>query len=333
MENDTQIPSPPPKKNRFPWKALGILISAFAVIVLVYVMYAAYFSYVQLQKMQIDESMIFASDIEHLKTKMDFLQKSLNESQSSQAQHMQDVTDSLQKLEKITGDEKQFVIADADYLVKLANQNINLEHNVPDAINLLKKADQTLQGLNNAKALAVREALAKDIASLQSAPVMDITGIFMRLNALSGELQRLPLITKLPETKENSAGTVQHENLSWWKRGLQNTWDSLRSLVVVRYNMKGRMPLISPGQETFLYGLMTTEVMHAEWGLLHGNNEIYQASLMNVKKYVEEYFISNASTTVATIQELNALLSMNVQPVSKDISDSMQAISALKKGE
>lgn len=328
MENETQISSP---KKRFPWKGFGVLMSAFAVIVILYVMHAVYFSFITLQKMQQAQSRAFQRDIALLKIKTDFLQKFSNETQQNQAQQMQAVREAIQKFE--TGSEAQFAIENADFLVNYANQTLTLDHNVLGAINVLKKADQTLQGMNNAKAIAAREALAKDIANLQSIPIIDVTGIYMRLNALNETLQRLPLITKLPDAKDNAVTSTQNENLSWWKKGLQNTWKSLRDLVVIRYNTKERMPLISPDQETFLYGLLTSEVMHAEWGLLHSNNNIYQTSLSAIKKYVEEYFVSNAAPTLSVIRELRELAAINIQPQPKEISGSLQSVAALKKGD
>ncbi len=330
MENETETS---PKKKHFSWKGLGILFSALAVVVLLCVGYGAYMSYVSLQKMQIREASIFESDIQILKNNVDDLRKSLADSQSKQSEQMKNVEDSIQKIEQTPGIEAQFKIAEVDFLIKFANQTLTLDHNIPDTIQILKKADEALQNVSDTNVIALREALAKDIANLQSAPIIDTTGIYMRLNALNDELQRLPLITKISQENNNIPAENNNENLSWWKKGLQNTWDSLRSLVVVRYNTKGRMPLISPGQETFLYGLMTTDVMHAEWGLLHGNNTIYQTSLTNIKKYVDEYFVSNASQTIALVNELNALQQFDVQMVSKDISNSLQAVNALKKGE
>lgn len=330
METETQ--TPPPPKKRFPWKGLGILCSAFAVIVMIYVFYASYVSYVQLQKMQLGESSVFESSIQALKNDVFDLQKSLQTSQANQADQLKYFEATLQKFEKNPGMEMQLIISEVDFLVKFANQTLILDHNISGTISILKKADETLQSVSDPKVITLREALAKDIANLQSAPVIDTTGIYMRLNALNDELQRLPLITKVPEENANVPTPNKNENLSWWKKGLQNTWDSLRSLVVVRYNTKGRMPLISPGQETFLYGLMTSEIMHAEWGLLHGNNAIYQTSLSNIQKYVDEYFVSNASGTVAVKNELKALQQFNVQMESKDISSSLQAVAALKKG-
>ena len=45
---------------------------------------------------------------------------------------------------------------------------------------LLQSADQEIRDVNDAKFLSIRKALATDIANLQAAPRMDVTGIYVR---------------------------------------------------------------------------------------------------------------------------------------------------------
>jgi uroporphyrin-3 C-methyltransferase len=325
-ENETQTIT---KKRRFSWKGTGILFSAFAFIVILCVMYYTYYRFIEMHRLQLSENAAMVEKMEVLKNELGEVIKA----RTHQDEEIQKLNASVQQFEKTQSLDTTFAIANADFLVKLASENLQFENNIPITIELLKKADEAIKNLTAPKVFAAREALAKDIATLQGVPIVDVTGIYMRLNALNNELQKMPLLNQITSSKEQTQNVVPNSDESWWRRGLAHTWQSLTSLVVVRYNDSSRSPLISPGSETYLFENLHAFIMHAMWALLHGNVEVYKASLATTKQYVQEYFVADSSVTSSVLKELNTLYEIDIHPVAPEITDSLQALSALKKGE
>src|SRR5690606_15913112 len=112
-----------------------------------------------------------------------------------------------------------------------------------------QSADQELRTLSNPKYMQLRQTLANDIAHLQSTPVLDMDGIYARLNALQNEIDQLPMITSHAVIAKEVKST--EESMSWWKKGLINSWASLQQLVQIRYNDHQTIPLL-PEQEVII---------------------------------------------------------------------------------
>lgn len=217
----------------------------------------------------------------------------------------------------------------ASYYVKLANDNLQYVNNIPVAVNLLKMADDTVRDLSDARYDDIRKALANDIASLQSAPNVDVTGLYLRLTALNTQLDQLQLPNKLFATEKPAEANTTPSDQSWWQRGLQNTWQALQKIVVIRYDEKNTQPFITPEQQLFLYQNVHAMLAQAIWGLLHGQTAIYQGGLKQTSDWVKKYFVADSSVTHATLNELDELQKIDIHPTNPTIMDSLQAFKKL----
>lgn len=218
----------------------------------------------------------------------------------------------------------QWRVSEADFLVKLANDKIHFENNFSLAITLLQAADQEIRDLNDAQLLPVRKALASDIVALQAVPAVDTTGIYLHLAALNEQISTLPLPNK-PSASTGPVVTTVNENLPWWKRGLEQTWQQLQKIVVIRYNQKGPLPLIMPDQQTFLLQNLHAILEKSMWALLHRQPDIYQSSLNQAVNWINQYFVADSSITQSVTQQLTQLSQININPALPQNLDSLQA--------
>ena len=222
-------------------------------------------------------------------------------------------TQAITTLQQSQGDSKNvWAMLEAQYLVKLANDNLQFDGNLATVISLLQTADVDLRDLADPRITSIRETLATDIASLQAVKQVDIVGVYARLAALSEQTDKLPLPTKL--TPDDSQAAPIDENLSWWRRGLQQTWRALSKVVIVRYNPNGTLPLITPEQQDFLYENFHAVLEKAMWALLHKQPEIYRSSLQQASDWTKKYFLQDSQVTQAMLTELNALQQIDVRP-------------------
>jgi len=318
-----------PNVRRFNGAYVAIFISILAVVIIVG---AFGYGYSQLTKMNIELTQ-WANDLQSRFTtsqsEIAVLQKSISELEQAAHKSQALSTQQEQVLSEWhaaqQGDLDKWHVAEAQYLVKLANDHLQFSHNNETALILLQQADKVLQNFQDAKILEIRKSIAVDIVNLQALPLIDITALYLRLIALNDQMDQLPLPTNplKSEDKQNSATTIP-SGLPWWKVGLEYAKQMLNKIVIVHYNGSNSLPLILPEEKNFLYQNLHAQMEDAIWGVLHQHAEIYQASLVRMAKWIQQYFVQDAKVTKTMLQQVDELRKVNVQPSVINLSNTLQ---------
>ncbi|UCE89293.1 MAG: uroporphyrinogen-III C-methyltransferase, partial [Pseudomonadota bacterium] len=101
-------------------------------------------------------------------------------------------------LERSTHLRNDWLVAEAEYLIKLANHRLLLDRDVKTALSALGTADERLREAGDPALIPARRALASDMAALRAVPKPDISGISLTLGALGESIDTLPLSTPDP---------------------------------------------------------------------------------------------------------------------------------------
>lgn len=130
---------------------------------------------------------------------------------------------------------RDWLIAEAEYLIKLANHRLVLAHDVATGIQALQAADDRLLEVGSPRFIPLRRALAIDIQKLNAVPKFDIVGISLKLNALQQQVEALPLITPDPKTiEQRSKAESSVSKADSWQDLPRAIWQDLLKLVHVR---------------------------------------------------------------------------------------------------
>jgi uncharacterized protein HemX len=135
------------------------------------------------------------------------------------------------------------------------------------------------------------------------------TDLYTRLVSIDTQLEQLPFLStpNIAKPVSPSVATTTEKSLSWWKKGLQNTWQALGKIVIVRHLDAQAVPLVMPEEKLFLYQNLHAQMETAIWALLHHNGPIYQASLARVIMWIPRYFIQDAPATTNVLEALQTL--------------------------
>ncbi len=220
-------------------------------------------------------------------------------------------------------------MAEAEYLIRLANQRLLTERNTKNATALLLTADEILRDLDEVDLLAVRQALAKSITALRMAPGVDREGLYLQLEALSEQLIKLPLIA--PELLDGAKVVVEQPVTSennWrdkLRQGFYKAVDGLDELIRVRRRNAPLEPLLSPEEDQFLRHNLGMMLEQAQLALLREEPAIYQSSLMKAQQWLEDYFDLNEGAS-QLVEQLSQLEQQNVVQQLPDISGGLEAL-------
>lgn len=329
VDKPTNAPTTTPRARGLFWNNIGILFSAFAIIVILvsiamtsYGLIAANACLAKAFKFMVSEFTQSQAEVMTAQKSMTDLQQTVQQNSNTLKNQTQSITD-LQKSQRTN--KEDFLAAEALFLVKLANDHLQFENNVAVAIKLLQSADQDLTSLTDPRINPVREALATDLAALQRTPQVDVSGIYVRLSILSNEVDKLPVVNAFTSSK-NIAFEKTDETLSWWRRGLNSMSQALQHMVIIRNNQPNIPPFITPDQQAFLYQNLMATFEKAEWGLLHRQQVVYQSSLQQAIDWIKRYIVQDSPMTKQVLANLQELQKMNVQPSVPNVTNSQQAL-------
>ncbi|WP_192035853.1 uroporphyrinogen-III C-methyltransferase [Halomonas sp. YLGW01] len=221
-------------------------------------------------------------------------------------------------------DEREWLHAEVAYLLRLANQRLQLERDVGGAMALLETADTRLGEANNPALLPVRRAVAEELAKLDAVPNVDRTGLYLSLNAQQEQLAELPLKQDVAEIA--AEGSIETPPSGDWQQQLERFGSELKDLVTVRRHEQALEALITPEQESYLRQNVRLVLEQAQLALLKEEPELYRASLDKAVTLIEGYYNTEREGVQASLARLGELREVTIRPELPDISGSQQAM-------
>ncbi len=221
-----------------------------------------------------------------------------------------------------------WLMAEAEYLVKLANIRLLLEKDVATATVALKSADARLAEVADPALLNVRKILSNDIQALVNTPTIDLAGLSVTLSALINNISNLPLQTPDPKThkltqEEQTSASSDVKSIGDLPTAI---WKDIKSLVIIRKHDKPLEPLLAPEQHFFLVQNLSLLLEQSRLALLNGNNVIYQERLTTTKKWINQYFDTEHNVTRNMLASIDELQKIDIDPPLPDISSTFSAI-------
>ncbi len=223
-----------------------------------------------------------------------------------------------------------WLLHEAEYLIRIATRTMWLEHDTSAAIGLLQDADMRLKELKNPDFLPIRQLIRQDIAMLKLIPNLDSEETIMTLMAMNQQLKRLPLaMVKIPEDNSKSADFTLSENASDWRSNLAKTWDKfLADFITVRRRSGNVEPIMSPQYQQNLRENLSLKLQLAQWATSENKQKIYDQTLIEIQQWLNEYFDMNSVENQSFSQDIQQLKS---KVISYDYPNSLLSLNAIRK--
>lgn len=231
-------------------------------------------------------------------------------------QQLQEALDALQHKVLDLDDKRpnDWMLAESEYLVRMAGRKLWLEHDIVSAITLLGNADERIKALNDPSLMPIRKALAEDIAKLKGMPRVDREGLTLKLAALSDQIELLPLSTvSMPEAKAEPDQAVS-ANPDEWESNLKKNWVKFtENFITIRRRDGAVEALLSPQQEIFLRENLKTKLLQAQLAVYREQQALYTDSLEKAQRWLTQYFDVDNSATQYMQSELDKLKGEQIQ--------------------
>ncbi|EIA1288872.1 uroporphyrinogen-III C-methyltransferase [Vibrio vulnificus] len=207
-----------------------------------------------------------------------------------------------------------WLLAEADYLIKLAGRKLFLEHDVVSATSLMESADQRIAALNDPSLVPLRKAMAKDITDLKTIPLIDRDGLVLRLTALQQQVDQLPLANAiLPEAKTVEKQQVSDDINNWQNNLMASLKAFSENFITFRTRDGNVIPLLSPEQHFYLKENIKAKIETAIKAVYQEQGEVYTTSLTTAEAWSQAFFNQDNNTVKEFTQSLKQLSEQKIQ--------------------
>lgn len=261
------------------------------------------------------------SDRRAATSKLESQLESLREQQKS-------AQNAIEVLRSKTGrSETEWRVAEAEYLIRIANDRLKLARDVPTALAALQAADDRLRRAGDPALLDARKRLAHDIQALRSVDQPDVPGLSLALGGLIDEVDKLPLNSPQPSKAAEPPGSAAGPaKAGGWRQALKGVWEELKGLIVVRHPEHPAQPLLPPSQRFFLTQNLRLQLEQARLALLRGDAADYRRRIATAQEWIRTYFDVDAAATRGALDTLARLAKRDVHPSLPDISGALRTL-------
>ncbi|MBW7472235.1 uroporphyrinogen-III C-methyltransferase [Marinobacter sp. M216] len=223
-----------------------------------------------------------------------------------------------------------WLLAEAEYLLRIANQRLMIEKDIRGALSALQAADEVLTESDDIGVYPVRQQLAREILALKGISGVDRTGLYLQLEAAIDSIHQLTdqalINSQAPGFIAEDGGDSSSENGSN-ANALAEGWDTfkttLKQVVVVRRLDEPVKPLLSPDQSAYARLNLQLMLEEAEMAVLRGNQPLFERALAKARNTIDNWYDASNARVMALSNTLTELADRNVDPTLPDISKSL----------
>ena len=225
---------------------------------------------------------------------------------------------SIQSLQLAVADVKgrrpnDWLLAEADYLVKLAGRKLFLEHDAVSATKLMESADQRIAALNDPSLVSLRQSMTNDITKLRTIPLIDRDGLVLRITSLQQQVDHLPLANAiLPEAAVVEKKAVSGDINDWQNNLMTSMKDFSENFITFRSRDGEVIPLLSPEQHFYLRENIKGKLETAIRAVYKEQGDVYNAALKTANEWSTAYLNQDNQSVIEFEKAIKQLSEQNI---------------------
>lgn len=283
-----------------------------------------------------------------IQTKVTLLEGRQTEAQSQQL--------ALEQLyQDLSKNRDEWALAEIEQVLSTASQQLQLAGNVQGALIALQNADSRLAKSEKPQFITIRRAIAKDIEKLKSLPILDLTGIALRLDSVITQVDHIPLwadekavVTvnapkaplrvfpkaSLGDVKNAKTSSKQGTPDDTWSMRFQDYWQSfstemsgeIKQLIRVRSVETPDALLLAPSQGYFARENLKLRLLNARLALLSRNETAFRSDMIAAQDAIAKYFDTRTKQAQTVQALLRQVQGSNLSIEMPTLADSLNSV-------
>lgn len=335
MSEETEVPEVPEQKEHHPVKQSSGGSGAFlAILIALSAAGGVYYLWQQQQGMR-QENRALEQSLNAVEERHNTLVQRID---TLAQHHHPDTEEQVGKVERLVQDlhdrlgqgQREWMIAEVEYLLRIAGNRLTLEHDKDTTVAALKQARERLATLEQDNYLPVIRQIDSDISKLTAISLPDREQIATELAALIGAAEHWPsTVSRKDDTESEPVGETTAETPerdSGWRAMLAGIWDDIRGLVTIRRNGEIPSPMLEPKQHAFLQQNLQLKLEAARLALLAGNTRAYHGSLNEAAEWLQRYFDTSAPAVSEAQGRVRQLAAIDLEPALPALGNNLELL-------
>jgi uroporphyrin-3 C-methyltransferase len=236
----------------------------------------------------------------------------------------------------------EWALAEVEQGVLLAAQQLQLAGNVQAAVLALQAADARLASSSRPQFISLRKSLVRDLDRLRALPMVDMSGLNLRLESVINAIDSLPLAVEARprlntgESTMAAKGAIESASaasLEFWLRLASEFWRDVKGLVRIQRFDRDEPALRAPGQAFLLRENLKLRLLNARLALLAREQWTFRNELKHAQTWLDRYFDSQHASLQTTQAALEQLTSTEINIELPTLNESLAAIKTFKLGK
>ena len=203
-------------------------------------------------------------------------------------------------------------IAEIDFLLRVANERLQLFSDPLAADLALQAADVQIEALDDPMYLSVRQRIASSRQALAAVPRIDRVELSASLGDMQSQLPDLPFSGE----DEKRPEPVLADDAGWW----ESFKHTLASLVTVRRRVPEEQAMLSLEDKDYLRQGLWLQLESARLALMRSDSSAYMDSLERANNALDQFFNNSSSAVQDMLLDIAALQQVEIAPQMPDIS-------------
>ena len=228
---------------------------------------------------------------------------------------------------------KDWLLAQAEYLLRIANQRLVIEKDPSTSEALLEAANDVLAEINDPALMPVRIKIAEELLLLRSQARGQIDTLLMRLNAVSNQLASLNLDKKIVSSKTSNATTTQtaqapeqSNEQNWWQRLVTKLESAFSRAISIQRSEEPHSLPPSPEYSAYLKQNLALRIEQAKLLLMRHRLDAFSTQLGGSIEWARNSFPQNDARIDALLSELLAINEARPHQEDLEISGSLELL-------
>jgi len=246
----------------------------------------------------------------------------------------QQVTNISQKAIEVTNrGQKGWILAEIDYLLRIANRRLQIARDVNGAIAALQGASQRIYDLGDLSLFYIRQQLSKDIGQLKALHQIDVNGTAMAIDQMITHLSELPFKSVEDEVKAqfnnndtsaNNGTAVENNNDSFV--------DSVISTVIkigeIKVHHRSLEAASNSEQQGQLEQILRTHLLGARLAVLRYDQKQFSHDLQQSQDILHLHYKESDNRVSQMKKDLSEYSNLNLTPDLPNITKSWNLLQA-----
>jgi uroporphyrin-III C-methyltransferase len=234
-----------------------------------------------------------------------------------------ELTDLTQKaLAKSNRSQKDWILAEIDYLLRLANRRLQISKDINSAIAALKAADKRIYDLGDLNLFPVRKQLKKDIAKLKSLHQIDVNGTALTIDQILVHLPSLPFKTINDEIKSKldtpKNTVINNENTGF----VDSVIDTVMQIGDIKIHDRSLEPVTNAAQQQQLEQLLRSHLIAARLSALRYDQSQFLYDIEQSQKILQQHYNLTDNRVSQMQKDMVEFSQLNLSPELPDINTS-----------